>query len=327
MATSEFSVDSPYLDRALALIACVLACGAACAQGLPSEKVEFVSELRGKRETVFGYLSLPQNADHPVSAIVLVHGSSGLGVVESRYVAEYARMGMAVFAVDSFTPRGVTSTVDDQSRVSGAQMASDAFGALKLLRANPRIDGNRIGVQGASKGGTVALDTAIKQMAGARGLPDDVRFAAHIPLYPACLIQYRTPLTTGAPILVLVGERDDYVGTENCRHYAEAMKKQGADIRFVVYPNAEHAFDGRDDLNHYWIGNAQNYSRCRAYIEEDGKVVYSKTGEILDSPRKFFDVMSKDCITRGASIGTNSVAKARSLEEIREFLAKTLLKQ
>jgi len=60
---------------------------------------------------------------------------------------------------------------------------------------------------------------------------------------------------------------------------------------------------------------------------DDGKAVYSKTGEVLDSPRKAFDVMSKDCITRGASIATNAVAKARSLEEIREFLGKTLLKQ
>jgi len=198
---------------------------------------------------------------------------------------------------------------------------------LKLLRANPRIDGDRIGVQGLSKGGTVALDTAIKQVARARGLPADVRFAVHIPLYPACVTQYRTPMTTSAPILVLVGERDDYVGVENCRYYAEVMRKQGADIRFIVYPNAEHAFDGRDGLSHYWLGNAQNYAKCRAYIEDDGKVVYSKTGEILDSPRKFFDVMSKDCITRGASIGTNPVAKARALEDIRDFLAKTLLKE
>jgi dienelactone hydrolase len=313
------------MDRSCALIACVFACGAACAQGFPAAKIEFVSELRGTRETVFGYLSLPKSEDRPAPAMILIHGSAGLGDIERRYTAEYLQMGLAVFAVDSFTPRGVASTVDDQSRVSGAQMVSDAFGALNLLRANPRIDGSHIGVQGASKGGTVALDTAIRQVAIARRLPDDVKFAAHIPLYPACVTQYRTPIPTGAPILVLVGERDDYVGTENCRHYAEAMKKHGAEIRFVVYPNAEHAFDGRDVLTHYWIGNAQNYSKCRAYIEDDGKVVYSKTGEVLDSPRKIFEVMSKDCVTRGASIGTNSVAKAKALEEIRDFLTKTLL--
>ena len=315
------------IDRSCALIACVFACGAACAQGFPEEKIEFPSELRGARETVFGYLSLPKGEDHPAPAMVLIHGSGGIGDIERRYAVEYLRMGLAVFVVDSFTPRGVASTVDDQSRVSGAQMVSDAFGALKLLRVNPRIDGARIGVQGVSKGGTVALDTAIRRVANARGLPDEVKFAVHIPLYPACLTQYRTPITTGAPILVLVGERDDYVGTENCRYYAEVMKKQGAEIRFIIYPNAEHAFDGRDGLNHYWIGNAQNYSKCRAYIEDDGKVVYSRTGEVLDSPRKFFEVMSKDCITRGASIGTNPVAKARSLEEIREFLEKNLLKR
>lgn len=319
-------MDPGYLDRALALIACAFACGAAYAQGFPGVKIEFVSEVRGKQETVFGYLSLPQDEDRPVPAMILMHGSGGIGYRELRYTAEYVRMGLAVFAVDSFAPRGVASTVDDQLRVTGVQMVSDAFGALKLLRANPRIDGNRVGVQGVSKGGTVALDTAIKQFARVRGLPGDVKFAAHIPLYPGCSTQYRTPTTTGAPILVLVGERDDYVGTENCRDYAEVLKKQGADIRFIVYPNAEHGFDGRDGLNHYWIGNAQNYSKCRVYIEDDGKAVYPKTGEVLESPRKAVDVMSKDCITRGASIGTNPVAKSRSLEEIRDFLGKTLLK-
>lgn len=315
------------VDRVFALIACVFACGAAFAQGFPGEKIEFTSEGRGRQETVFGYLSLPPNGDRPVPAMVLVHGSGGIGEIQLRYTAEFIRMGIAVFSVDSFAPRGVASTVDDQLRVTGVQMVSDAFGALKLLRANPRIDGNRIGVQGGSKGGTVALETAIKQVARAHGVPAEVRFAAHIPIYPACVTQYRTPITTDAPILVLVGSSDDYVGVESCRDYAEAMKKQQADIRFVVYPNAEHGFDGRDGQNHYWIGNAQNYSKCRVYIEDDGKAVYSKTGEVLDSPRKAFDVMSKDCITRGASIATNAVAKARSLEEIREFLGKTLLKQ
>ena len=310
--------------RALALIVCVLA--AAGAHAFPGEKIEFASELRGKQETVFGYLSLPQNAQGPVPAMVLVHGSAGLGERELRYVAEYNKLGIAVFALDSFAPRGVGSSFEDQSRVSTSQMVSDAFGALKLLRADPRIDANRIGIQGGSKGGTVAMDTSLKQVAHARRLPEDLRFAAHVALYPGCVLQYRTPAPTGAPLLVLLGARDDFVGTESCLAYAGAMKKNGAAVKVIVYPNAEHDFDAKDGQQHYWLRTAQNFSKCRAYIEDDGRVVYPKTGELIDSPRRYYEIMSKDCMTLGASVATDPAAKAQSLEDIRAFLAQTLLK-
>ena len=309
------------------LLALALAATAAGAQGFPGEKIEFTSEWRGKQETVYGYLTLPPDTGKPVPAMVLIHGSAGLGEREQRYAAEYSKMGIATFAVDSFGPRGVASTDEDQSRVSGSQMLSDAFAALKLLRANPRIDPDRIGVQGGSKGGTVAVDSAIKQSLRVRKLPEGVLFAVHVPLYPSCSVQYRHPQPTGAPMLMLMGEKDDYVGTENCTAYAEVMKKAGADIRIVVYPGAEHDFDAKDGQRHYWVRNAQNFSKCLAYIEDDGKVVYARTGELLDTPRKYFEVMGKDCMTRGASIATDAAAKAKSLEDIREFLARTLLKQ
>jgi dienelactone hydrolase len=310
----------------LMLLTCLNA-AAGYAQGNYGEKIEFVSELRGKQETVFGYLSLPPGAASPVPATVLVHGSGGLGEREARYMAEFIKLGIATFALDSFSPRGVGSTVDDQSRVSTAAMVSDAFGALKLLSVHPKIDKSRIGILGGSKGGSVALETAVKQAALARKVPDGVAFAAHIPMYPGCTVQYRKPVTSGAPILMLLGGRDDWTGGERCPEYAQAFKNGGAEIRVIVYPNAEHAFDGRDGQTHFAVGFAQNFSKCLAYVEEDGKLVYAKSGAVLDSPKALYDVMSKDCMTRGASIGTDSTAKAKSLEDIRDFLKQTLLKQ
>ncbi|MCZ7655921.1 MAG: hypothetical protein M5R42_19135 [Rhodocyclaceae bacterium] len=59
--------------------------------------------------------------------------------------------------IDSFGPRGVMSTADDQTRVTTTQMLQDAYGALVFLADDKRIDSARIGVMGFSKGGTVAL--------------------------------------------------------------------------------------------------------------------------------------------------------------------------
>jgi dienelactone hydrolase len=246
----------------LALLIC-LSPAASDAQGNYGEKIEFVSEALGKQETVFGYLSLPSSSDKPAPAMVLIHGSGGLSEREARYVAEFNKLGFATFAVDSFSPRGVGSTVQDQSRVSSSAMVSDAFGALKLLGERRDIDKGRIGILGGSKGGSVALETAIVQAARARNLPDGVKFAAHVPMYPGCTVQYRRPVTTGAPVLMLLGGRDDWTGGDRCPQYADALKKSGAQITMIVYPNA---FDGRDGIKHFSIAQAQNFSKCLAYI-------------------------------------------------------------
>ncbi len=314
-----------YVVLAAALLV-VAGLGTGRVQGGGPQKVDFVSTSAGKQEMVYGYLTLPQRVDKPVPAMVLIHGSSGLSERETRYAREFGEMGIATFAVDSFVPRGVRSTVEDQTRVSGSTMVSDAFGALKLLRDNPLIDKERIGIMGASKGGTVAIDTAMRQVAAARRLPDDLKFAAHIALYPGCTYQYRNPATRGAPILMLLGGQDKYVGSEMCLLYADAIKKAGGNVDAIVYPAAAHSFDGAD-WQSYFFKDALNYSKCLLYVEENGSVTYAKTGEVIDNPKKAFNVMWKECVTKGASGGTDPEAKKKSLEDIRDFLNRTLLKK
>ena len=310
--------------RWCALLAFACPCAVRTAQSFPGEKIEFVSEVRGRQEPVYGYLSMPQ-ADRLLPAMILVHGSGGNGDRELRYTAEYNKMGIAVFAIDSFTPRGVTSTALDQASVSAQQMEADAFAALRLIGANPRVDRGRIGIQGVSKGGTVALETALPRVARARGAPADLKFALHVPLYPGCSTQYRTPVTSGAPILMLLGAKDDYVGAEPCRNYAEVIKNGGADIRVIVYPEAGHGFDGNDGQR-IRIDGVQNYSKCLAYIEDDGRIIDAKTGQLIDSQRRFNELMA-GCMTRGASLATDGSAKAQSLEAIRLLFSQTLLKR
>lgn len=67
--------------------------------------------------------SAPAGADRPVPAMILVHGSGGSGEREARYTADYNKMGIAVFAVDSFAPRGIASTTVDQARAELFEMS------------------------------------------------------------------------------------------------------------------------------------------------------------------------------------------------------------
>ena len=78
---------------------------------------------------------------------------------------------------------------------------------------------------------------------------------------------------------------------------------------------------GRDGQGNYWLGNAQVYRNCTVFVETDGRWVYAKTGERLDSPAQIMQVLSRDCMTRGASVATDPVAKEQSLQDIRGFWA------
>ncbi|HSV23633.1 MAG TPA: hypothetical protein VLJ17_11460, partial [Xanthobacteraceae bacterium] len=68
---------------------------------------------------VSGDLYMPVKADGPVPALVLKHGSGGLqgpiGTNIRNWAATFTGWGIAAFVVDSFGPRGITSTGADQS--------------------------------------------------------------------------------------------------------------------------------------------------------------------------------------------------------------------
>lgn len=77
--------------------------------------------LRGK---------LWQAASPATAAVVIVHGSAGYSVHrEGHYAQAFAAAGFDVLAIDSFGPRGISTTSEDQSQVSTTQMTRDVFAA------------------------------------------------------------------------------------------------------------------------------------------------------------------------------------------------------
>lgn len=308
------------LLRILAILLSGAVASPCLAQG-KSEKLSFPQDHRGKSITVSGDLFLPPGSDK-VPALIIHHGSGGVSADrEMRYANEIVKLGIATFVIDSFKPRGITSTVQDQSAVTSLEMLGDAFGALKALAAHPRIDGKRVGIIGFSKGGEVALQSAL-EVRVTRYSPDGLRFALHVPFYPWCGTQHYKPKTTGAPIYILLGAADTYIGVEPCKEYAGVLKAEGARVEVVVYPGAKHGFDGGSE---YTVAQGQNSSRCVYQQQPDGTwkertsgiTTTDNKGQRLEGPTR--QAVEK-CRTLGVSGGPQEAARTKSMDALKSYV-------
>jgi dienelactone hydrolase len=299
---------------------------AGVAQAQSRQTIDFEGRQKGQPVRVTAEIYWPA-AQGTVPAMVVHHGSGGISDQrERRYARELAAMGVAAVVIDSFRPRGVTSTVEDQSAVSGRDFNLDALEALKALGANGRIDRNRIGIMGFSKGGTSALMASHLALLAAAGVPSGLRYALHVPFYPSCTTQYYRPRTTGQPIYLLLGGADTYVGVEPCATYAETLRANGARIEVKVYPGAGHGFDGG---RAYSNPRGENYSQCVFQQQPDGTFVERKSGVVTSTAggKPVQGAMAKAlarCRTLGVSGGLQDAAAAQSMVDLKSYVRRDL---
>jgi dienelactone hydrolase len=304
----------------------VLVAALFAAPTLAQEKIEFDSytptgyfalakkEL-GTPVKVSGTLVLPNAVSGRIPAMVIAHGSGGVTRDREFWWAEnLKRIGVASFIVDSFGPRGVTETATDQSRVPTAANLADALAALKRLAADPRIDPARIGVMGFSKGGQVAIYTALEPFRSA--IAGAAKFALHVPLYPYCSDWQVSERVTGAPMLFLLGGKDDYTPAKPCQDYAAWFKSKGVQTQVTVYPNAYHLFDGEGRVS--YAANVLTGKNCDALFDLDKfQIKIRANGE--DITRKIQEYV-RGCFTRGANLGGDPEARKRAPEDVAAFL-------
>ena len=269
--------------------------------------------------TVFGTLLLPAGASGRTPAMVVAHGSGGVSDArEFKWARQLATWGIAAFVVDSFTPRHIDSTAADQSKLSTAANVADTLFALKLLTTHPRIDPARIGVIGFSKGGQVALYTALEPYRLAVMKDSPARFAAHVALYPYCNDWHVAEHLTGSPLLLLLGGRDNYTPAQQCRDYAGWLRGKGAEATVIVYPEAFHGFDGTLSARH--VANVVSGRNCSDTIDLDRYTVTLRpSGEdVTATARSYF----RNCFSRGATIGGDAEARERAPADVGAFLKR-----
>jgi dienelactone hydrolase len=188
-------------------------------------------------KAIAGALFKPTGAG-PFPAVVEIGGCNGVSSSQSTkgLIDRLLSKGVATLIVDPFTPRnepqGICQTMANLNDRSDAQLqyvsrgGNDALAALKVLEAMPDIDANHVFLLGYSYGAIASLSATNKK--------NQAKVAGVVAYYPFC---YEDD-DPSVPVLVLVGEKDDWTPAAKCQAFASKTN-----FEVVVYPGATHAFN------------------------------------------------------------------------------------
>lgn len=221
----------------------------------PMERVQFASLDKWEGDqplTVDGYLFKPDGKEK-YAAVVMFHGCSGgltkSGKISSRFqnMAQLLNgMGYGVLLVDSFNPRGereICTTKPKNRTIFSKHRWLDAYGALVYLNGRADVLPGKIAAIGFSHGGTNALQVVDANLPAYKDTGKG--FVASVSMYPGCteVLRKSPQFKAYAPLLVLVGELDDWTPAGPCERLTQRSQESGEPVEFVSYPGAYHGFD------------------------------------------------------------------------------------
>lgn len=245
----------PVRSALLLLLAWVLAAAQVKTVHFPSED---------HRTKLVGFVFEPVGPG-PHAGIVMLHGRAGpySSLAHGVYKAEtlskrhkewgafWAQHGYVALLVDSFGPRGYAEgfpkgSYDERPAAVSEQTVRplDAYGALRYLRGRRDVIPDRIGVQGWSNGGMTVLVTMSEQAPGIEHPTAQSGFRAALAEYPGCgMDATKGRYHAYAPLLMMIAAADEEVSPKRCEEFAERARAAGSDVKWFVYPGAEHNFD------------------------------------------------------------------------------------
>ena len=281
---------------------------------------DIITNLENLDKTeVSGLLKLPKG-EGPFPLIIGVAGSLDWGEHHLEYLDMYRSMGIATFELQSFSSRGIKSTVGSQVNVTTAMMVLDAYKALETLMEHPMINKEKVAITGWSLGGGVALFSGWEPLF--RKINPKIKFAAHLSIYPPCIAQPENLKFTDAPMHILIGELDNWVPAKACEELVPEMQKVGVNINLTVYPESHHSFDRDTPL--VTREDAYRTVDCRFKLRDDGTVIMNFLNIPMTTPFRQKIGLAL-CAKRGTTMGGNPKTRKEAFQFAREFIGKHLL--
>lgn len=292
-----------------------------------SATYENLNSIRGaptRRVAIEGRLSLPESA-RKLPAVILLHTCIGPYSFDEVVGARLRNEGFATFEFDSLRSRGWMPADSCGGRIPAGPWSQlgDAYAALNVLAVHPAIDAHRIAVVGGSMGGGTALLAASEYIR--RKLAPGARFAAHVSFYPGgSNVVYGKGAFTGAPVLLMLGERDDWTPAKRVLAAVDFLKKEdpGTPVAVRTY-----------DATHSWIGtaarsyqqNRKSFADCPYVLmqiddESVRNSLLSVSGELTPVSGQDIGAVFRQCRTGGATTEGSREATEASLAALVQFL-------
>ena len=282
------------------------------------------SVAKAEKETIYGYLTFPENFEGKIPAVIIMHASGGVFSWREKSMAKILNdNGIAAFIPYSFAARGLhkTRSTQETGTTFGMRVA-DAFAALEFLSNHPDIDKNRIGVMGYSSGGFASLLSIDKKVCNIL-INKDIQFASHVNVYVSSILVFKEPQPTNAPMLFLMGGKDDTCPKDKVLELAKAISNSGGDIMTKIYPDAYHVFDSNISVKKLKMDNDGS---CQFEVLNNGMLVDAATGEQFPEREIYANNNAhiKSCMTNSVTFGRNAFAAKQYKIDTLEFFVKVL---
>lgn len=266
---------------------------------------------QGQSHVLAAELRIPQGQKAKFPAVVLIHGSGGVSGSMDLWVHALNQAGIATLVVDTFSGRGITSTVQDQTLLHSLAMMVDSYRALDLLAKHPRIDASKISIMGFSKGAVASMFSASTRFKAMYG--SSAQFASHIGLYAPCNTRFIGDTdVTGSPMRFFSGISDDYVSVGPCRTLVAELKSKNVDVTLAEFENTQHSYDSPLAPEKLAIPGAQSTRNCQIIEKPKGELINAESGKPFS--------LNDSCIAIGAHIGHNPDSTAKTVKSVVAFL-------
>jgi carboxymethylenebutenolidase len=207
----------------------------------PSAFADSTAIKVGVARTMQAHLMTPDGPG-PYPAILLLHTSGGLQSADLAFARRLVGEGYVVLVPAFLDAYGIRPQTRQAAFTTYAEpIHADLVASLDQLRANPKVDGNRLAAIGFSNGGYFALWLAAAGQA-----------RAGVSYYGAltgagsdrALDRFRQAFTSqSAPVLILHGADDSTVPIGKAIELDSILTAARAPHEFHQYPGAEHRFD------------------------------------------------------------------------------------
>lgn len=192
----------------------------------------------------------PASGQTPGATVIALHGCGGLyaavgsrkGQLNARHQAMADLLvaeGYNVVFPDSLTPRGETELCTQKigtRKIDQTERRADVLGTLAWVSAQPWAQPNRIALLGWSHGGSAVLSSTDATRADLRA--QSVKPVVAVAFYPGCSAALKSGYQPSAPLVLMLGEKDDWTPPETCVALGKAV---GAEVN--LYADSYHDFD------------------------------------------------------------------------------------